>query len=82
MHEMITKGKLEIGSLQVTNTSKYATQSLQSKSLHETQNVALADRDLWNVWVSMNCQASLSPEGRSPEGERLPWQFMETLIVR
>jgi hypothetical protein len=34
------------------------------------------------VWVSMNCQASLSPEGRSPEGERLPWQFMETLIVR
>ena len=28
--------------------------------------------------VSMNCQGSLSPEGRSPEGERLAWQFMET----
>ena len=30
----------------------------------------------------MNCQASLSPEGRSPEGERLPWQFMETHILQ
>ena len=39
----------ETGSLQVANTSKYATQSLRSKSLHETQNLALAD---WFVsWV-------------------------------
>ena len=33
----------ETGGLQVANTSKYATQSLRSKSLHETQNPALAD---------------------------------------
>ncbi len=33
----------ETGSLQVANTSKYATQSLRSKSLHETQNPALVD---------------------------------------
>jgi hypothetical protein len=33
----------ETGGLQVANTSKYVTQSLRSKSLHETQNPALAD---------------------------------------
>jgi hypothetical protein len=39
----------ETGSLQVANTSKYATQSLRSKSLHETQNPALAD---WSIIIS------------------------------
>ena len=33
----------ETGSLQVANTSKYATKSLRSKPLHETQIQALAD---------------------------------------
>ena len=33
----------ETSSLQVVNTSKYVTQSLRSKSLHETQNPALVD---------------------------------------
>jgi hypothetical protein len=37
-----TPPREETASLQVANTSKYATQSLRSKSLHETQNPALA----------------------------------------